>query len=90
MKDKIVSSPQSGKIPNPKTIMEKDMRVLYKNFMDLTKFKLSLLNSIGAYSMFFYFAPLQGVGLLNSAIFLFATQSIAMSSQVFGQVAESY
>ena len=77
-------------MPNPKTIMEKDMRVLYKNFMDLTKFKLSLLNSIGAYSMFFYFAPLQGVGLLNSAIFLFATQSIAMSSQVFGQVAESY
>ena len=58
---------------NPKSLLEKDVRVLYKNMMDLTKFKLSLLNSIGAFSMFFYFAPLQGVGLLNSALFLFAT-----------------
>lgn len=65
---------------NPKAFLEKDVRVLYKNLMDLTKFKLSLLNSIGAYSMFYFFAPLQGVGLLNSALFLFATQAIAMSS----------
>jgi len=64
--------------------MQKDVRVFYKSFMDLTKFKLSLLNSIGAFSMFYFYAPLQGVGILNSAIFLFATQSIAMSSQVFG------
>ena len=62
MQEKLVTSPQTNakmnKIPNPKSFMEKDLRVLYKNFMDLTKFKLSLLNSIGAYSMFFYFAPL--------------------------------
>ena len=79
------------KIPlNTNTFLEKDARVLYKNLMDLTKFKLSLLNSIGAYSMFYYFAPLQGVGLLSSATFLLGTQAIAMSSQVFGQVAEAY
>ena len=51
----------------------KDFKKLYKDLMDLTKFKLSLLNSIGAYSMFYFYAPLAGVGLLNSAIFLFAT-----------------
>ena len=45
----------------------------YKAFMDLTKFKLSMLNSIGAYSMFYFYAPLSGVGLINSATFLFAT-----------------
>jgi len=53
--------------------MDKDLRVIYKNFMDITKFKLSLLNSIGAYSMFFFYAPLHGVGLLNSGLFIFAT-----------------
>ena len=57
--------------------------------MDLTKFKLSALNSIGAYSMFYFYAPLAGVGMLNSATFLFATQSVAMATQCFGQVAES-
>ena len=66
----------------------KSARILTKDLLELTKFKLSLLNSIGAYSMFFFYAPLSGVGVLNSAIFLFATQSIAMSTQVFGQVSE--
>lgn len=73
-------------------IQDKDKyyRQLYKNLMDVTKFKLSLLNSIGAYSMFYFYAPLGGVGLLNSGLFLFATQSVAMSSQVFGQIAEAH
>jgi hypothetical protein len=48
--------------------------------MELTKFKLSLLNSVGAYSMFYFYAPLSGVGAFNSAMFIFATQSVAMSS----------
>ena len=52
---------------------------MYADYMELTKFKLSLLNSIGSYTMFYYHAPLAGVGFLNSAIFMFATQSIAMS-----------
>jgi len=57
--------------------------------MDLTKVKLSLLNSIGSYTMFYFHAPLIGVGLANSALFLFATQAIAMSTQCFGQVKEA-
>ena len=56
--------------------------------MELTKFKLSALNSVGAYTMFYYYAPLAQVGMLNSAIFLFATQACAMSTQCFGQVQE--
>jgi hypothetical protein len=43
------------------------------DFMDLTKFKLSMLNSVAAYTMFFYHAPLASVGLLPSLTFLFAT-----------------
>lgn len=87
----MATSPPTTKSLKPQLMLaDKDLRALYKNFMDITKFKLSLLNSIGAYSMFFFYAPLQGVGLLNSAIFILATQSIAMSSQVFGQVAEAY
>ena len=46
---------------------------LYKDFMELTKFKLSLLNSVGAFSMFYFYAPLSGVGMFNSALFMFAT-----------------
>jgi heme O synthase-like polyprenyltransferase len=57
--------------------------------MDLTKFKLSALNSVAAYTMFFYYAPLTSVGLLPSLTFLFATQTIAMSTQCFGQVVEA-
>lgn len=57
--------------------------------MDLTKFKLSLLNSVASYTMFFYHAPLASVGLLPSLAFLFATQTIAMSSQCFGQIVEA-
>jgi hypothetical protein len=67
----------------------KELKKLSKDLQDLTKFKLSLLNSIGAYSMFYFYAPLAGVGALNSAIFIFATQAVAMSSQCFGQIAES-
>lgn len=57
--------------------------------MELTKFKLSMLNSLAAYTMFFFHAPLAGVGLLPSLTFLFATQTIAMSTQAFGQVKEA-
>lgn len=56
----------------------------YDDFMELTKFKLSLLNSVGSYTMFFYYAPLASVGLLESMAFIFATQAVAMSSQCFG------
>ena len=63
---------------SPTTIVK--LKRVYKDIMDLTKFKLSLLNSVGAYSMFYFYAPLSGVGLFNSAMFLFATQSVAMSS----------
>ena len=63
---------------------------LSKDLQDLTKFKLSLLNTIGAYSMFYYYAPLAGVGVFNSALFVYATQTVAMSSQCFGQVAEAH
>jgi protoheme IX farnesyltransferase len=57
--------------------------------MELTKFKLSLLNSVGAYTMFYYYAPLLNVGMLESAVFLGATQALAMSTQCFGQVQEA-
>ena len=56
------------------------MKILYKDLMELTKFKLSLLNSIGAYTMFYYYAPLTAVGVLNSGLFLFATQAVAMAT----------
>ena len=39
--------------------------------------------------MFYFHAPLAGVGLMNGALFLFATQTVAMSSQCFGQVQEA-
>lgn len=51
----------------------RDGKKLYKDLMDLTKFKLSLLNCVGAFSMFYFYAPLAGVGVLNSALFMFAT-----------------
>lgn len=41
--------------------------------MELTKFKLSLLNSVASYTMFYFHAPLAGVGFLPSIAFLFAT-----------------
>ncbi len=58
--------------------------------MELTKFKLSFLNSTASFTMFYYYAPLSGVGLLPSLAFLFATQTIAMSTQCFGQVKEAH
>lgn len=39
--------------------------------------------------MFYYHAPLAGAGFLPTAIFLFATQTLAMSTQTFGQVKEA-
>ena len=48
--------------------------------MELTKFKLSLLNSVGAFTMFYYHAPLAGIGLMNGALFLFATQTVAWAA----------
>jgi hypothetical protein len=43
------------------------------DFLELTKFKLSALNAVGSYTMFFYHAPLAGVGLLESSVFIMAT-----------------
>jgi len=51
----------------------KTAKRLFKDVMELTKFKLSLLNSVGAFSMFYFYAPLSGVGVLNSALFMFGT-----------------
>ena len=62
---------------------------LYLSFMELTKFKLSALNTVGAYTTFYYHAPLAGVGLIESAVFIASTQAIAMSTQCFGQVREA-
>ena len=45
----------------------------FADYMELTKFKLSLLNSIGSFTMFYFHAHLAGAGLLNASIFLFAT-----------------
>ena len=57
---------------------------MVNDFLELTKFKLSALNSVGSYCMFYYHAPLVGVGPLESLTFIFATQTIAMSTQCFG------
>jgi hypothetical protein len=46
---------------------------MVKDYLELTKMKLSLLNSVGSYTMFYYHAPLMGVGLTNSLLFVFAT-----------------
>jgi hypothetical protein len=73
-------------IPNQAEIVEsanqirKERRRWQDDLMDLTKFKLSLLNSVASYTMFLYHAPLAGVGLMPSLAFLFATQTIAMST----------
>jgi len=64
--------------------IKKGRKKLYDDLMELTKFKLSLLNSFGAYTMFYFHAPLAGVGLLSSLGFIFATQAVAMSTQCFG------
>jgi hypothetical protein len=45
----------------------------FESFLDLTKFKLSALNAVGSYTMFYYHAPLLGVGSLESLVFIFAT-----------------
>ena len=69
--------------------LKKSTRKFKDELMELTKFRLSGLNAIASFTMFFYHAPLAGIGLLPTLSFLFATQAIAMSSQCFGQVAES-
>lgn len=53
--------------------VRKQIKVLKNEFMELTKFKLSLLNSFAAYTMFFYHAPIAAVGLIPSLTFIFAT-----------------
>lgn len=59
---------------------ERTSKQLKDSLMVLTKFKLSLLNSVASYSTFYFCAPLAGVGLLESALFMVATQSVAMST----------
>ena len=46
---------------------------MVSDYLELTKFKLSLLNSAGSFTMFYFHAPLAGIGVLNGALFLFAT-----------------
>ena len=53
--------------------LSKENRKLMNDYLELTKFKLSLLNSVGAFTMFYFHAPLAGMGLWNSGMFLFAT-----------------
>ena len=55
------------------SILNKAQKRKMADFMELTKFKLSLLNTVGSFTMFYFHAPLAGVGLLNSAMFIFAT-----------------
>jgi hypothetical protein len=55
------------------TASSKSRKRLYYDFMELTKFKLSLLNSLGAYTMFYFHAPIAGVGIMSSMAFIFAT-----------------
>ena len=62
------------------SFLDKNQKRIYNDYMELTKFKLSLLNTVGSYTMFYFHAPLIGVGLLNSALFIFATQTVAMST----------
>ena len=66
------------------SLLNKDQKRAFNDFLELTKFKLSSLNAIGSYTMFYFHAPLAGVGLIEGAAFLFATQTIAMSTQTFG------
>lgn len=75
MKDINIKKKITSNFADPKAARE-----LYKNLMEITKFKLSLLNSVAAYSTFYFYAPLAGVGLMESALFMFATQTVAMSS----------
>lgn len=53
---------------------------VFKDLAELTKFKLSVLNTAVAFSMYSYFGP---IGALDSSIFIGSTLSIAMSSQAY-------
>jgi hypothetical protein len=65
-------------------VLSKEQKKHVADFMELTKFKLSLLNTVGSFTMFYFHAPLIGMGFLNASLFIFATQSVAMSTQCFG------
>jgi len=56
-----------------RTILSKEQKRSVADFLELTKFKLSSLNAAGSYTMFYYHAPLAGVGLLETSMFIFAT-----------------
>ena len=84
--EEVTNMPLGEGLLNQKEILEsanqigRDRRRWQDDLMDLTKFKLSLLNSVASYTMFLYHAPLAGVGFMPSLAFLFATQTIAMST----------
>jgi len=69
--------------------LTKEQKRVKADYLELTKFKLSALNSVGSYTMFYYHAPLVGVGVFESLLFVYATQTIAMSTQCFGQIKEA-
>jgi heme o synthase len=66
---------EQAKLENPLRVFKLDKKNSKKmaDLLELTKFKLSALNTVGAFTMFYFHAPLLGVGLTNSALFLFAT-----------------
>jgi len=57
-----------------------------KDMKDITKFRLSMLSTLGSFSMYLYHIP--SIALLDSMMFLGATQAITMSSQAFNQSME--
>jgi hypothetical protein len=65
-------------------VLSKQQKKQFADLMELTKFKLSLLNTAGSFTMFYYHAPLIGMGLFDASLFIFATQTVAMATQCFG------
>ena len=64
----------STKLTEIKTqITNKQFKKSFADFMELTKFKLSLLNTAGSFTMFYYHAPLAGMGLIDASLFFYAT-----------------
>lgn len=70
-------------------MLDKNQKKRLADYIELTKFKLSLLNTTGSFAMFYYHAPLIGMGVMDASLFIFATQTVAMSTQCFGQIQEA-
>jgi protoheme IX farnesyltransferase len=66
---------------------EGDRRIKSKDLKELTKFRLSQLNTAGAFAMYAFHAP-GLLGIFDSCVFISATMAIAMSSQAYNQIME--